>query len=104
MKLLLKLMQQGVAALEAYLAKRRREDYLKAYYVDLRCPHCQTMGSDYPGPPRIEPCGHAIAVRYTCDSCRKRSYWVCEAGFWFPSVAFGITPEQAEQGSRDEPT
>lgn len=95
------------AELRAQAAEKAyRRNYTQQYGMNLRCPHCNTWSHETRQPPRVQECGHPVAVRYVCNKCPWPSYWVFEAGFWFPSEEFGISPEEAEgqehgQSTRD---
>jgi len=84
-------------AFSSWRAKRRRNNNVERFGVGLKCPHCECWSSDRNEAPDIRSCDHPIAVRYTCTTCSRPSYWVCEAGFWFPAEAFGITADQIEK-------
>lgn len=80
-------------------AGRKEDAYLQRHGVNLRCPHCETWGSDAIRPPTIKSFGHPIAVQSNCGQCEKSSYWVCEAGFWFTADQFGIEINDTQQRS-----
>lgn len=80
--------------LRDWAAGKYREKYLESRCVNLKCPHCNTWGSDCDQEPEFKSCDHPIAVQYNCGQCLKPSYWVCEAGFWFSAERFGINIEQ----------
>ncbi len=87
------LMQMAIA--------RHRKAFLEATCVNLKCPHCNTWMSDSADQGSINSFGHEIAVRFDCGQCKKPSYWVCEAGFWFQAERFGITNPEMEGVSHE---
>lgn len=79
-----------------FAKSKHREKFLAENYYNLKCPHCNTWTSDCENDSVHSNFGHPIATRYICGQCEKPSYWVCEAGFWFPVDQFGITIQEQQ--------
>lgn len=77
--------------------KKLKEIHLKKHGVDLQCRHCKTWTHQSKKPGDISSFEHQLAVVLTCGECDKRSYWVCEGGFWLNAVDFGFSLEKLER-------
>lgn len=77
--------------------KKLKEIHLKKHGVDLQCQHCKTWTHQSKKPGDISSFEHQLAVVLTCGECDKRSYWVCEGGFWLNAVDFGFSLEKLER-------
>lgn len=95
----MKLLTKLSAFFQSYMKGLKHAKYMDTYELDLKCPHCQLWSSEV-NPnigPAISSIRHVMAVKYNCAGCNLPSYWVCEAGFWFPASEFGISDKECQE-------